>query len=580
MESERLSRKLAAILYADVAGYSRLTGEDEEGTHRRLSEYLNLVSAAVEEHHGKVVHYAGDAVLADFNTVTDALGCAATIQQDLQERNKDLPEERKVQFRIGINLGEVIVDRDDIYGDGVNVAARLESLAEPGGICISGTVCDAIGNKLAVEYEFMGEQEVKNIAKPVRAYRVLLDTGAPPRVTQPQESALKLPSIAVLPFTNMSGDPEQEYFSDGLTNDIITDLSRFGRLSVIAAHSTFAYKGKSVKVQDIAQELSVHYVLEGSIQRAGKRVRINAQLIDATTGQHVWAERYNRETQDLFEIQDEIIETIVATLAHKVDAVEAERGLRKRRHNVDAYDCYLKGREIFFGRTKETNVASRELMEKAIELDPKYARAYGFLAWIHVHDYRYGWSEDPEHCMGLALELALRALALDPSDYESHWRLGFVYLYKGQLDKAMVEYEKARALNPNHAGFLAEMSGALILVGRPADAIVQIKQAMRINPHYPEWFLANLGWAYYEAGQYQEALATLNKMNNPPNVYRSTLVATYVRLGLRDEACAAAAELLEMEPHFTLKIVQFWPYKDKRRQERFAEDLRKAGVPE
>ena len=262
--------------------------------------------------------------------------------------------------------------------------------------------------------------------------------------------AITIDVIAVLPFINMSGDPEQEYFSDGLTNDIITDLSRFGRLSVIAAHSTFAYKGKSVKVQDIAQELRVHYVLEGSIQRAGKRVRINAQLIDATTGQHVWAERYNRETQDLFEIQDEIIETIVATLAHKVDAVEAERGRRKPRHNVDAYDCYLKGREIFFGRTKETNVASRELMEKAIELDPKYARAYGFLAWIHVNDYRYGWSEDPEHSMGLALELALRALALDPSDYESHWRLGFVYLYKGQFDKATVEYEKARALTPDN----------------------------------------------------------------------------------------------------------------------------------
>ena len=323
---DKLPRKLAVILYADVADYSRLTGEDEDTTHRRLSEYLDLVSNSIGHHQGNVVHYAGDAVLADFGTVTNALECATSIQNDLSNRNQDLPDERKIQFRIGINLGEVIVDRDDIYGNDVNVAARLESLADVGGICISDAVRTAIGNKLPIAYEFMGEQSVKNIKEPIRAYQVILHPQEQGREVDPEFQEFELPqkpSIAVLPFTNMNADPEQEYFSDGISEDIITALSKINNLLVIARNSTFTYKGKAVDVRQISREQGVRYVLEGSVRKAGNRIRVTAQLIDATTGHHIWAERYDRELDDIFAVQDEIVREIVVALD-----VELNEGFR------------------------------------------------------------------------------------------------------------------------------------------------------------------------------------------------------------------------------------------------------------
>jgi adenylate cyclase len=353
-DSERLPRKLAAILYADVAEYSRLTGEDEDATHRRLSEYLDLISSTVDQHRGRVMHYAGDAVLAMFEAVIDALSGAVAIQNELETRNQELPDERKLQFRIGVNLGDVIEDREDIYGDGVNVAARLESLADPGGICISESVRTAVGKRLELGFEFMGEQEVKNIAELVSAYRVVPHspetnqaTTSSPRNTEIPDK----PSIAVLPFTNMSGDPEQEYFSDGITEDIITELSRFSALFVIARHSSFVFKGQTIDLKEVGDRLGVRYLVEGSVRKAGNRVRITAQLIDATTGDHIWAERYDRGIEDIFEVQDEVTHAIVATLPGQIEKAVAERTGRKRTESMTAYDCLLRGNRHFHGKT-------------------------------------------------------------------------------------------------------------------------------------------------------------------------------------------------------------------------------------
>jgi TolB-like protein/class 3 adenylate cyclase len=619
-------RRLAAILAADVVGFSRLMGEDEAGTLAALKTHLEeLIEPTVAAHEGRVVKLMGDGVLAEFPSAVEAVRCAIEVQRAMVERNAEVPEARQIQFRIGVNLGDVISEGDDIYGDGVNVAARLEGLAEPGGICLSSTVHLQVRNKVDVGFQDLGEKDLKNIAYPVHVFGVLLD-GEPAPAPQPTKAwprgpavqflgmllvvmillgggyvgwlklqsldtepasvermALPLPekpSIAVLPFGNLSGDPEQEYFADGITNDIITDLSKFKNVFVIASNSTFTYKGKPVKVQQVAEELGVRYVLEGSVQRTSERVRINAQLIDATTGQHLWAERYDRDTQNLFAIKDEIIETIVATLTFKVDTVERERVFRKDTENLEAYDYYLRGRDTWFGWTKEANAEAGKLFEKAIELDPNYARAYGFLTWVHVNDWRYGWSEDPDASMQRAVELAQKANALAPDDYESHWNLGFVYLYRREFDRAEAEYERALALNPNDADFLVEMSEALVYLGRPEEAIAQIKKAMRLNPHFPEWHLWDLGWAYHVAGRDEEALATLRRMNNPPPGVHQTLARVYVRLGRPEQARAEIGEFLEKEPDATLETAKRQPYKDQAQLNQMLDDLRKAGMPE
>ena len=404
MADEDYKRKLAAILSADVEGYSRLMVDDEGATVRTLSTYRNSIIDLTRQFRGRVVDSPGDNILAEFSSVVDAVNCAVEIQRVLAELNAKLPDNRKMAFRIGVNLDDVIEEDGRIYGDGVNTAARVESMAEAGGICISGAAYDHVESKLSLEYIDLGEHKLKNIPKPVRVYRI----GKAPEASYPRASRKLMipekPSIAVLPFVNISGDLEQEYFVDGITNDIITALTEFKFLFIIASNSSFAYKGKPVKVQQISEELGVRYVLEGSVQKAGDRLRINAQLIDATTGSHLWAERYDRNAQHLFDIQDEIVETIVATLAFKVDAAERERVMSKRPENLDAYDYWLRGRNIWFGFTKEANAKAGSLFKKAIELDPSWARPYGYMAWVHVNDSTFGWSKDPKRSMELALE--------------------------------------------------------------------------------------------------------------------------------------------------------------------------------
>ena len=558
MTTAGFKRKLTAILSADVEGYSRLMGEDEEATVRTLKTYRELIAMIVQKHQGRVVDSPGDNLLAEFGSVVDAVRCAVEIQEELKARNAELPENRRMVFRIGINLGDVIEEEERIYGDGVNIAARVESLAEGGGICISRTAYDQVKNKLTLGYEYLGEHTVKNITEPVRVYRVLMEPEAAgkvigeerPRPKKWRWAALAVvliivagalaiwnfflrpapsvepasvermafplpdkPSIAVLPFANMSGDPEQEYFSDGITEDLITDLSKISGLFVIARNSVFTYKGKAVKVEEVGQELGVKYVLEGSVRKVRNRVRITAQLVDTTTGGHLWAERYDRDLRDIFALQDEVTQKIVTALVVKLTEDEQERLVRKGTDSLEAYDYTLRGMDYFFRFTKEANGQARQMFEKAIDLDPKYALAHTWLGWTHWVDYSFGWSQDPQS-LEWAFELAQRAISLDDSVSEAHALWGKVHLWKRQHDLAIAELEKTLSLNPNYADGLTGLGEALYFAGRPEEAIGLVKKAMRLNPKYPVWYLLNLGHAYFLTGRYEEAITTLKRVNN------------------------------------------------------------------
>ncbi|NIR27827.1 MAG: tetratricopeptide repeat protein [Gammaproteobacteria bacterium] len=584
---QRFPRKLAAILYADVVGYSRLTGEDEEGTHRRLSEYLGLISASVEQHEGKVVHYAGDAVLADFGTVTDALTCATAVQRDLQDRNKELPDDRKVRFRIGVNLGEVIVDRDDIYGDGVNVAARLESLADPGGICISESVHTAIGNKLPLRYEFMGEQQVKNIAKPVQAYRVVMDAEAKPKAMSLQGQApetLDKPTIAVLPFDNLSGDPEQEYFSDGITEDIITDLSKISALFVIARNSSFVYKGKTVDVKQVAKDLGVRYVVEGSVRKAANRVRITAQLIDGITGGHLWAERYDRDLHDIFLVQDEVTQHIVEALRVRLSPDERDRIGAASTRNVEAYDFALRGRELLLRFTADTNAEAQTLFEKAIEMDSKFSTAYSMLAVTLLTNYINNWNDATEETLERGLRLAMTAVELDPRGSQGYWALALAHMWKRDLDRAIAEIEKAVALDPNNSHALASRGHIFSYAGRAVEAIESLENSMRLDPHYPHLHLHFLAHAHFVQGNYAEAVALLKRrirLHPETDTSRVLLASCFGHLGRENEAKKAWGEAITINPSYSLeRKARILPYKNPADWDRFMEGLRKAGLPE
>jgi adenylate cyclase len=563
-------RKLAAILSADVVGYSRLMGEDEVGTLRTLTAYRKIVDALIERHRGRIVGTAGDSVLAEFASVVDAVQCAVEIQTSLKAENASLSPERQMKFRIGINLGDVMVEGETIYGDGVNIAARLQALADSGGICLSGTVHEHLGNKLPLHYEDLGEQTVKNIAKPVRVYRVIMEpeevrspksevrspeskgkSQKPRRVgtahlswgvvgvvliaativavrylarppLSPQSSALVTqeapalplpdkPSIVVLPFDNMSKDPEQDYFSNGITEVLTADLSRISSLFVIARNTAFTYKGKPRNVQEVGKELGVRYVLEGSVQKASDQVRIVAQLVDTTTGGHIWSERYDRPLKDIFALQDEIVQQIVTTLRLQLTLQEQGWLVRKHTNNLEAYDYYLRGREYGGRFTKEANAQARQMYEKAIALDPQYAEAYAWLGWTYWIEWVWRWSADPQN-LERALALAQQAVTLDDSLPIAHSLLSNVYGLKQQYDQAIAEGERAIALDPNNADSYMLQAQALSLAGRPAEALRMMEQAMRLNPRYPPPYLVVLGWAYRLTGRYAEAIATLKEL--------------------------------------------------------------------
>lgn len=576
---DRLPRKLAAIMYADVAGYSRLTGEDEEGTHRRLSTYLDSISDAIGRHAGQLVHYAGDAVLADFSTVTDALSCATSIQRELAERNRELPRERRVCFRIGVNLGEVIVDRNDIYGDGVNVAARLEALADPGGICISESVRTAVGNKLQLDYEFLGEQRVKNIARPISAYKVREQrtsaTSAAGFVTMSHK-----PSIVVLPLVNMSGDPEQEFFADGLTEDIITELSRFRELFVISRNSAFVYKGKAVNVREVASDLGVQYVLEGSVRKAGNHVRVTVQLIDAERDLHVWAERYQRELADIFALQDEVATAIVSTLPARIEAATHERVSRKPPENMAAYEYVLAGKILHHRSNRNDNDKALRMLEKALELDPAYAHAHAWRACVLGQAWVNGWCEDPKGTWNAMVDELKTALDFDSNDSDVHRILAAVHLAGGDHERAMYHQERGLSLNPNYDLIVVQQGELLTWLGRPEDGVEWIKKAMQLNPHFPERFWNHLGRAHFVARQYPEAADAFNRISAPDHTHHAFLAACHAFMGDATRAAGHAREVLSREPDFTASsYLDTLHYKNRSDFEHHREGLLKSGLP-
>jgi len=628
MADEGFKRKLTAILSADVEGYSRLMVEDEESTVRTLTTYREVMATLIQQHSGRVVDSPGDNLLAEFASVVDAVQCAVSVQKEIQSRNAGLSENRRMQFRIGINLGDVIEEEDRIYGDGVNIAARLESLADAGGICISKTAFDHIESKLPYGYEYIGDQTVKNIPKPVGAYRVQME----PRVTVPESDEAKparperrrtyfvavaalavfvilagiwyfysrpsfepasvekmafplpnKPSIAVLPFENLNDDFAKDNIVDGITGNIITLLSKVPELFVISRNSTFAYKGKPVKVQQVAEDLGVQYVLEGSVQRSGDQVRITAQLVDALEGHHLWAERYDRQFKDVFAIQDEIALNVVSAMRVLLSEGEQARVVRGGTRSVEAWELYLQADVEVHLWSKESEAKARDLLQQALTIDPDYADAWYLLASTHIVDARFGYSDARKDSLRAAEEVVARALSVDDTDSRAYGTLGSIHLWKGEHDKAIAMGEKALTLNPNNSDAVAMLAWIMFCSSRPKESLELIRRAMRLNPNYPDWWLMIMEEAYRFNGSYDEAIETAKEeLRRLDNYFtRTRLALYYAQTGRDEEARAEIARVLSAKPNMNLKIwanAQF--FKDRSQLERDVADLRRVGLPE
>src|SRR6266478_4308654 len=579
-----MERRLAAIFAADVAGYSRLIGADEEGTLMRLTSHRReLIEPKIAEHQGRLVKTTGDGVLAEFASPVKAVRCAIDVQHGMAARNADIPEGQRIEFRIGINLGDIMVEEGDIYGDGVNVAARLENIAEPGTVYISRTVRDFVDGTAEILLEDLGERELKNIAKPVQVFRI----AAPERAaTAPQPAAPAVPhkpSIAVLPFTNMSGDAEQEYFSDGMTEDLITDLSKISALFVIARNSSFAYKGRPVKVQEIGRDLGVRFVLEGGIRKAGNRVRITAQLIDAGSGGHLWAERFDRDLTDIFSTQDEVVEKIVGALAVALTQGEEQRLRRRGTSNVEAYESWLRARELLAPGTRESFVQARAMYRRAIEIDPNFAAPHAGFALAAISDYASDWALDPAQALDEAERWARRAVELNDQEPLSHMVLGNVLLWRRDHERALAEFRRMIALDPNFAQGHTATGLALMYAGRAAEALEPIAMAMRLDPHYPSIVLHFVAQANFSLGKYETAAQQLvDRIARTPgtDASRMLLASCYGHLRRVQDARSAWSELLKVNPDFSLmQRARVLPYKDAGDFQRIADGLAKAGLP-
>ena len=639
MTTQETKRKLTAILSADVKGYHRLAAKDEAGTLQTLNTYKELMANLIGEHHGRVVDAPGDNVLAEFASVVDAVECGVEIQRELSVRNDKLPVHRKMEFRIGINLGDVVEEEEKIFGDGVNIAARIQSMADRGGVCISGTVYEHIKSKLTLRYEYLGKQRIKNIVGPVKVYRVMIEPEtlgsvvsrwkragvsywkrvhpafkilvalvaagnalwqiypryiSPPagvtskdkiEVASKDRMAFPLPdkpSIAVLPFTNISDDPKQEYFADGITEEIITALSKTPRIFVIARNSTFTYKGKAVRVRQVAEELGVRYVLEGSVRKSEQHVRVTAQLIDALTGKHLWAERYDRDLKELFAIQDEITLEIIRALQVSLTEGEQARVIGRSTKNLQAYLKALEASVQFARMDKQGSMKAKQLAQEAIALDPNYAFPYSTLSSAHLLDLWFDFSESPKESMRLAVEASQKALSLDPSDPRTH--LGWVNLYimQREHDKAIASAERAVTLNPGGARSLFALAMAVHYSCRFDEAVTFFEQAIRLDPFPSSIAFRNLGGAYRSVGRYEEAVKQLKKaLELSPNdlFAHLTLAITYIELGRPQEAKAEAAEVLRIHPKFSLDYyAKVNPLKCQSVLENSIACLRKAGL--
>jgi adenylate cyclase len=639
MTSEHMKRRLVAVLSADVQGYSRLMSIDEEATVRMLTAYKGVMENLIGQHGGRVVDAPGDNLLAEFASVVDAVQCAVEIQKEIQGRNEGVPEDRRMEFRIGVNLGDVLEEGEKIFGDGVNIVARVERLAEPGGVCISGTAYDQVKNRLPFGFKSLGEHVVKNISEPVRVYRVLMEPGvtkagkglrieargkkalvlgilalllvvaavavwrfyvrpipSPMEAASQQRMAFPLPgkpSIAVLPFSNISNDPDQEYFIDGMTDDLITDLSKISGVFVIARNSTFTYKGKDVKIKQVAEELGVRYVLEGSVRKAGEQVRINAQLIDATKGHHLWAERYDGKMQDIFALQDKITRKIVSALAVKLTSSEKELIAKKGTDNLVAYDAFLRGWGHYLRDTPDDFVKAEASLKKAVELDPSYGRAYAALSAVYSDA-----SMSPPLLKGLGIgwhEARARMIQNLKKATEcsiAHSVKSQRYLFRRQHQEALSEIERALVLDPNDPTSLYYMGKILTASGRPEEAAEFFKKGLRLDPHNPSRYLTGLGRAYFCMGDLEEAVGLYEKAmrlnpENAPWAWGACLAAFYALLGRDQEARAWFENYKKIkvqveDPGVKVNlryIMNGAPFKDRAIAERLAEGLRKAGFP-
>ncbi len=590
MAKERAQRHLAAILAADVVGYSRLMEQDEAGTFARLRAHrVELFEPAIDKYHGRIFKLMGDGLLAEFGSVVDAVECASAMQEAMAERNSGLAADGRIDIRIGINLGDVIVEGEDRHGEGVNIAARLQTLAAPGGILVSGTAYDHIRGKVKVGVDDLGAQTLKNINEPVRAYRV---TGMPTVAIATPKPTTSRPSIAVLPFTNMSGDPEQEYFSDGITEDIITELSRFRDLHVSARNSTFQYRGKNIDVKRIGRELGVQYVVEGSVRRVGDRIRITAQLVDTIGDSHLWAERYDRDARDILALQEEIAHAVAATAGGRIEAAGRDRAVRLSPAALKAHDLELRAKALVLRYSRADNELARHCAEQAIELDPTSSRAHALLAMCRLNEYIAYWTANRELALSQAFELSQRAVVLDEADSLSRSWLGFVQLFRRRYDEARAELEKAIDLNPNDSLARDMYAYFLTAVGRPGTAIEQFDLAKRQNPFdftFTPWCK---GITYFTARRYDEAIATLRQVLDPINEVRGWLAASYAHAGRQQEARAMVEEFLRVAesdmvvfPGRQLKDWdEFWLdsacYQHQEDHDHLMNGLRKAWLPE
>jgi adenylate cyclase len=581
MAEERMERRLSAILAADIAGYSALMAADEARTVRDLKGHQAVVLPMIGEFAGRIIDTAGDGILAEFPSVVNAVECALAIQSKMAERNAAIEPDRRMQFRLGINIGDVVYDGARIYGDGINVAARLEGIAEAGGICISGKVYEEINGRIDLACLDIGEQQLKNIARPVRAYRVRLDGIAP--TATPAPALPTKPSIAVLPFLNMSGDPEQEFFADGITEDLITDLSKASGLFVIARNSSFAYKGRSVKVQEIGRDLGVRFVLEGSVRKAGNRVRITAQLIEAGNGGHLWAERFDRDLTDIFSTQDEVVEKIVGALAVTFTRGEQQRLHRRGTASVEAYEAWLRARALLTRGTRESVAQAKAMYRQAIKIDGNFPAPHAGLALAGISDYSSGWAADPAQELDEAETWARRALELNDQDPVGHMALGNVLLWRRNHEGALAEFRRMIELDPNFAQGHTATGMGLMYAGRSADALQLIATAMRLDPHYPPVVLHFLAQANFSLGQYEIAAQLLRDRiarNPATESSRMLLASCYGHLGRLDDARSTGAEILDINPDFSVtQRERVMPYKDAGDFRRIVEGLAKASLP-
>jgi len=631
IEPEQRKRKLSSILCAGAEGYSRLMGEDESGTLTTLKGHLQLIGSLVEKHQGRVMAIHGDTLLAGFDSVVDAVESAVEIQNELKGRNEKEPEGSRMPFRIGINLGDVIEEGGTVYGDGVNVAAGVKGMADPGGICISRSVHDHVKNKIGVGYQSLGAHSVTNITEPVQVYRILPEPDAfgkaigkawyrlkqwqkvaftlavallpvvanlvvkkyiDPTVFSPgifsfftEKTALPLPdkpSIAVLPFENMTGDPKQEFFADGFTEQIITSLSKIPALFVISRNSTFSYKGKPVKVQQVSEELGVRYVLEGSVQKSSRRIRINVQLIDAISGQHVWAESYDRDLKDIFGLQDEVILKITSALSVNLTVGEQARGWAEGTKSLEAYLKLMQGREYRYKGNRESIALARRMAEEAIALDPKYAEAYVLLGTSHYLEVFLGTSR-PKDSIAKATDYIQKALAMNGSLADAHSTLGVLYSWSGRYDEGIAEAERGVELDPNSGQTYYNLAVVLRWAGKSKEAIPVLQKAMRLEPIPPDNYVQQLALVHFQTGDCKEAIAACDKgLKRQPDhlVSRVIMAAVYGSCGKEKEARKEAAEVLRINPKFTVEsFMANTPYKNPADRDRTAQGLRKAGLP-